>query len=401
MAPDFVHAGVLRAIPAVPGWDQSLQFLADPYRFIGRECRRLGSDVVLARLMLQPTLCLSGPQAADLFDDRSRVCRADAALQGLEPLRRHPFNLATRGPAPTAFLLRYARAEWERLSPRWRGRPRLVLYEAAQEWLVRTGCRWAGLPLAEEEVPARTRLLVELFDPAATGLVAQWRAQRARWAAEGWLGRLVQRQRAGEAVFPPGTPAAVACELTDAAGERLPARMAAAELLAVLRPIVAVSVFVALAAHALHLHPAWRPALAAGRDRELDAFAQEVRRFYPAFAPATGLTCREFVWEGWHFPRGARVMLDLYGTNHDARAWPEPMEFRPERFLGAVPGLFDLRPHGGARGPELTVSLMKFALQQLAARSRYRVPAQDLRLQMDRTPALPVDRLVVENFSPA
>ena len=76
MAPDRLHVPQLRPVPVVPGLDQSLRFFADPYRFIARECHRLGSDVVLARLRLQPTLCLTGPRAAELFYDRTRFRRA-------------------------------------------------------------------------------------------------------------------------------------------------------------------------------------------------------------------------------------------------------------------------------------------------------------------------------------
>ncbi len=159
--------------------------------------------------------------------------------------------------------------------------------------------------------------------------------------------------------------------------------------------------FVVLAAHALHRHPGWRDALAGGLDDDLEAFVQEVRRFYPFFPPVAAQVCREFVWDGWHFTKGARAMLDLYGTNHDDRAWPLPHEFRPERFLGSMPGLFDFVPHGGGRAQDpLSLVLMKLAARQLAVHLRYQVPAQDLDLQMDRPPALPRDRFIVERLVP-
>lgn len=423
MAPDALHVPLIRPVPVVPGLDNSLRFLADPYRFIARECHRLGSDVVLARLMLQPTLCLTGPRAAEVFYDRARVRRAGAVpepkraslfggyavpMSGGDP---HPsrmrFIVATSGPLAAAALVTRALREWDRLLPRWCSGPRLVLYGAGQEWLARTACAWAGIPLAREEVGPRTAQLAALFDPPAGGLATHLRARLARRDAETWLARLVQDHRR-QWVFAEDSPAAAAAELVDPqGGQRLPARLAAAELLNLLRPIVAVSVFVVLAAHALHRHPGWRDSLADGEDRDLEAFVQEVRRFYPFFPAVRGHVRREFVWEGWHFPQGARVMLDLYGTNHDARAWPQPHEFRPERFFGAIPGLFDFVPHGGRaddgpRGPGegLTLALMKLALRQLALHLRYEVPAQDLDLRMDRPPALPRDRFVVERLVP-
>ena len=424
MAPDALHAPLLRPVPVVPGWDHSLRFLADPYRFISRECHRLGSEVVQARLMLQPTLCLTGPRAAQLFYDKSRFRRAGAApepvratlfskggvqsLDGAEHLLRKRFFLSACAAAPTAALVAQALEQWERLLPRWCARPRLVLYAAAQEWLTRTACAWAAVPLPESEVPLRTGQLVALFDCAASGLSAHLRSRRARREAESWLAQMVQAHRR-RPLFPAGSPAAQAAEAVDEEGRLLPERVAAVELLNLLRPIVAISVFVVLAAHALHRHPGWRDALAAGEDGDLHVFVQEVRRFYPFFPAVAAQVCRDFVWDGWQFRKGMRAMLDLYGTNHDGRAWPQPHEFHPERFYGAIPGLFDFVPHGGARaedhhrcpGEGITVALMKLAVRQLSSRLRYRVPLQDLELQMDRLPALPRERFIIEQLAPA
>lgn len=419
------HAPSRRSIPAVPGWEHSLQFLADPYRFIARECRRLGSDVVQARLLLQPTLCLTGPHAAELFQDSSRFRREGPAPEplratvfgpggvqvpdGAEHLCCKRFFMAACGPLPTAALVAQADRQWRELMPCWGNQPRLVLYQAAQEWLARSACAWAGLPLPERQVVQRTRQLATLFDGAEAGLAAHLRARRFRREAESWLAGLVRAHRCGAAPLPARSAAATAAGLTDAQGRLLPERVAAVELLNLLRPIVAVSVFVVLAAHALHQHPDWRDALRAGRERELAAFVQEVRRFYPFFPAVAARTCREFVWEGWHFPEGVRVLLDLYGTNHDARAWPQPYEFRPERFCAAIPGLFEFVPHGGGLahdphrcpGEGITVALMKLALRQLVAQVRYDVPAQDLSLELDRLPALPRDRFVIGRLVPA
>lgn len=393
MAPDALHAPVLRRVPAVPGWDHSLQFLADPYRFIGRECRRLGSDVVLARLMLQPTLCLTGPRVAELFDDGTRFRRTGVPAAGAE-------RFFDADPLPIAGLLAQALEQWDRLLPGWCSRPRIVLYAAAQDWLARTACAWAGLPLGAAEAPLRTAQLAALFDNAASGLAAHLRARRARREAESWLAGLVQSHRR-RPVFAEGSPAAVAAGFIDDQGLQLAARAAAAELLNLLRPIVAVSVFVVLAAHALHRHPGWRDALAGGLDDDLQVFVHEVQRFYPFFPPVAAQVCREFVWDGWHFAKGTRVLLDLYGTNHDDRAWPLPHEFRPERFFGAVPGLFEVLPHGAGRAQDpLSLALMKLAARQLAVHLRYQVPLQDLDLQMDRPPALPRDRFIVERLVP-
>jgi hypothetical protein len=67
---------------------------------------------------------------------------------------------------------------------------------------------------------------------------------------------------------------------TDTDGTLLDARTAAAELLNVLRPVVAVDCFIAFVAVALQQHSQWRERVAA-HQADLDTFVQEVRRHHP------------------------------------------------------------------------------------------------------------------------
>jgi fatty-acid peroxygenase len=410
-------------IPRLKGLDKSFELLADPYRFIARHCAQQGSDVFEARLMTQRTLFMSGPLAAELFYDKQRFQRAGAApeplkatlfgkgavqtLDGAEHLHRKRFFLSVTTPACTDALLQAAERTWQSLLPRWEGRDRLPLYAMAQDWLARTAWTWAGIEVTEAEAPRRRGQLVALFDSAASGVRAHLRSRRARHRAEAWLGELIENARHGRESLAPDSPALAAALLTDSQGRLLPPRVAAVELLNLVRPITAISVFVVFCAHALYAHPHWRAALRPGRDADaaLDALVQEVRRFYPFFPSVVARTCQAFTWGGLQFPAGVRAMLDLYGTNHDARAWPEPDAFRPERFMGVPPGLFNFVPQGGARaqdhhrcpGEGFTLALMKLAVTKLVA-ARYEVPPQDLGIDMQRLPALPRDRLLVSGF---
>lgn len=125
-------------------------------------------------------------------------------------------------------------------------------------------------------------------------------------------------------------------------------RVAAVEVLNVLRPTVAVAVYVAFVAVALHDHPADREHIAAGDDNIVEPFVQEVRRFHPFF-PFIGARVRaDFEWRGHRFPAGTKTLLDFYGTNHDPRLWDEPGAFRPERFVARTMDPFELIPQDGA-----------------------------------------------------
>jgi fatty-acid peroxygenase len=99
------------------------------------------------------------------------------------------------------------------------------------------------------------------------------------------------------------------------------------------------------------------------------------------------------------------VLLDLYGTNHDARRWDEPDRFEPDRFLVRPPNAFDLIPQGGGdhlenhrcAGEALTLEIMRRVVWLLAREMHYDVPRQDLRIDMSRMPAVPQSRFVMSN----
>lgn len=148
---------------------------------------------------------------------------------------------------------------------------------------------------------------------------------------------------------------------------------------------VAVSWFVAFAAHALHRWPEHRDRLGSGDPAFAEAFAHEVRRFYP-FAPFVGgLAVRDLEWRSHPVPAGTMVLLDLYGQNHLSDLWEAPYSFRPQRFLDRSAGQFDLVPQGagdaatGHRcpGEPATVALLGALVQRLARMDWVLVSGQD------------------------
>jgi fatty-acid peroxygenase len=112
---------------------------------------------------------------------------------------------------------------------------------------------------------------------------------------------------------------------------------------------------------------------------------------------------QEFEWRGLRFPEGRRVLLDVYGTNRDDRTWDRPDTFRPERFAGRQVDPFTLIPQGGGdhasghrcAGEWATVELLQGAIRALRG-LRYAVPAQDLRIRLNRIPAQPESGFRIE-----
>ena len=88
----------------------------------------------------------------------------------------------------------------------------------------------------------------------------------------------------------------------------------------------------------------------------LQAIVKETLRLYPV-SPLGGL--REFTEDctigEYHVPCGTRLVVNIWKLQRDASVWPEPLEFKPERFMGThmhvdVKGQdFELIPFGAGR----------------------------------------------------
>ncbi|GAB3204759.1 fatty-acid peroxygenase [Marinactinospora endophytica] len=397
----------------VPVLDRTLPLLAAGYAWLPDRRRATADGMVRSRLLGRHAVGLCGPEAVRFFYDERHVRRASAlpepvrgtltgngAVHTLDGAahraRKAMFLTLLADPAAVAGLVRHTTAAWDEAVPRWRERPRIVLFDEASRVLARGVCAWAGVPLTEGEVAPMARDLVALVDGFATLGPRHWRARAARGRREAQLARLVGDVRAGAASPARGSAVDVVAGHRDPDTGLLAPRTAAVELLNILRPTVAVAWFVAYAAHALHLWPRHRPRLRQDGTAYVEAFVHEVRRFYP-FAPfVAGRAVRDLSWRGEPIPAGALVLLDLYGQNHDAGLWPDPYAFDPGRFLRHPPGRDDLVPQGGGDpatghrcpGEGITVALLQALVPRLA-RLDYAVVDQDLTISLRRVPARP------------
>ena len=404
----------------MPTWENGPQLMAKGYGWLPDKRRQLGRRTVPTRLGGLPVYGIEGPDATRFLYDENHVVRSHAVpepVQGtlfgkgavhtldgeMHRVRKAMFVALLMREDGISSLVQQVTEAWDDAAGRWAGRPQIVLMEEAAEVIAGAVTRWTGVPVTDEEVPALARDLRALVDGFATGGPRHWRARRARGRREAELAQLVGDVRAGTTTVPEGCAVEVVARHRDADGEQLDPRVAAVELLNILRPTTAVSWFVAFSAHALIRRPENRKRLADGDLAFALAFAHEVRRFYP-FAPFIGGRApRAVEWDGEQIPENAMVLLDVYGQNHDADLWGDPYAFRPERFLGREIGPFDLVPQGGGDtstghrcpGEQLTVALLS-ALAVRLARLRFDVPRQDLSISLRRIPAKPASGVVLQ-----
>lgn len=409
------------SLPRARGLDSSLALLREGYAFIPNRCRALGTDLFATRLMLRPVVCMTGSEAAARFYDGHRFTRRHAlpamsfaliqdqgsvmVMDGPAHRRRKAMFLGLVGPPALARLAEVAVRHWRDAAERWSRADRVVLLDEAHRLLTAAICEWVGLPLEPAEVAARAAEFAAMID--GTGAVGprNWRGHLYRARTERWARGVIRAIRAGRRDVPEGAARAIAGH-RDLDGAPLDETVAAVELINVLRPTVANARYVVFAAMALRAAPELRATLAdVGARRR---FALELRRFYPFIPFIGGRVLEPFGFRGHDFRAGDWVLMDLYGTNRDPRLWPEPKRFDPERFRGAAPGAFALVSHGGGSaedghrcpGEGISQILLEVLAGELA-RLAYRVPDQDLALDLAHIPARPRSGFVIRAVRPA
>jgi fatty-acid peroxygenase len=411
-------------IPADPALDSTLNLMREGYEFIANRCRALDADMFVTRLMGKSFVCMRGADAAALFYDERRFERGGAiprrvvtslfgkggvqGLDGDEHAQRKGWFLSVLSPAGLAQLVDVTGAQWKLALSRWQQQDRVVLFDEVALLLTRAVCQWAGVPLAESEAAARAKDFLQMVDAFGGAGPRLWRGKLARHRCERWLARSIESVQQGRLVPDPTSALAQVAALRSPHGVRLSTGVAAVELINVLRPTVAITWYVAFAAHALLQQPHClarlrEDASAFDHNQYAHWFVQEVRRYYP-FTPFVGAKVKEsFEWSGYHFKRGQLVLLDVYGALHDAAVWEKPNHFEPERFNGWKGTAFDFIPQGGGpvlghrcAGEWVTLQLLTLAVRFLSRGMSYEVVAdQRLGFPLSRMPTKPLDGFVI------
>ncbi|MFS4457918.1 cytochrome P450 [Bdellovibrio sp. HCB2-146] len=404
----------------VTSFDSTFLFLQDPYHFVWRTCDQEKTNIFQTRIMGRKTICLTGHEAAKFFYNEPRLVRKGGMpeplvstlmgkggiqnIDGEKHKRRKKMFMLMMTPQNVKYLVDLVEFHWEKALPAWSGKKEILLYDELMPILTQSVCEWAGIPLPRSEVGKQTARLRSLFDDAGRGA----RNLRARWArrqVQNWIGDIVCRERNGFMKLPDGSPAKLIAWYQDEDGQYLSEKNAADEIINLLRPTVAVAVYMTFVAHALYEHSHYQSKIARKSDIFNTFFAQEVRRFYPFFPAVSARVQSQFEWNGYVFPEGARVLLDLHGINHDPRVWNSPQTFFPERFQLWNGDLYNFVPQGGGDhwtqhrcpGERITIELMKMASVFLATRISYTLPNQEMSIDERRLPALPKSHFVMSN----
>ncbi len=413
-----------KALPKEEGVDHTLSLLKEGYLFLANRRNTLNSKVFETRVLGKKAICLSGKEAAELFYDNKKFIRhgvvperviqtlfGKGGVQGLdgeEHTHRKKMFMSVMTKERLQQLADITGQQFAMAVDKWRSQEQVVLFEEMQLLLTKVACEWAGVPLSKDQIQKLSKDLTSLFEtPAAVG-PRNWGGRMSRNRIEKSLIELVEAIREEKVTVSADSILSIFATHRDLDNHLLDKHVVAVEILNILRPIVAVSIFVNFLALALHNYPEDRKKLETGDPAYAQMFIQEVRRFYPFF-PFTGATTKEsFTWKGYDFEEGTLTLLDLYGTNHDPDEWENPDKFLPERFKDWKESPFSFIPQGGGdfvmghrcAGEWATVEILKVCLDYLVNKLTYTMPPQDLSYSMSDIPSIPKSKIILTNVEP-
>ncbi|MER2155131.1 MAG: cytochrome P450 [Solibacillus sp.] len=409
------------SVPKEEGIDHSLNLLREGYLYILNRRQSFHSDLFETRLLGKKAVCMGGKEAADLFYDNSKFKRAGVApnrvaetlfgkkgvqtLDGDAHKHRKKMFMSIMSPDRLKKLNEIAAKQWDTALTKWQQMDDVVLYEEALEIMCRTACEWAGVPVEEKDMKKLADDLRAMFESATAIGPSHWAGRHARNRVEKWMGNLIDQVREGKLNPEEYTALYTFSWHRDLEGNLLDQEVASVEVINILRPIVAIAVYITFSALAAHHYPEERKKLQSGNEKNAQMFVQEVRRFYPFFPFAAAEVKADFTWKDYTFEKGTLTLLDLYGTNHDTNIWGNPEVFQPSRFENWDGSPFSFIPQGGGdyylghrcAGEWVTIEMMKVSLDFLVNQMTYDVPEQDLSYSKVSIPSLPKSKVMINN----
>lgn len=279
------------------------------------------------------------------------------------------------------------------------------LFDLANKVLFNAISEWSGINLDQynkEKLEKLAENQISMISGAVTSPTDHVKGISDRNESEKWAQELIEEARKHPVPGKENLALYTFANATDLEGELLPVEVAAVELLNIIRPTVALTVWIALMGHALFAKEDVYDALKADFDKLQDLFIQEMRRYYPFFPMLPAITVRDVEVDGYEIPKDSWVVLDIYGTNHDNRTIASPEQFDIERYIGKAKDIsyeeeYEMIAQGGGKfremhrcaGEWITLHTMRVFSDHLVNKYEFSVPEQDWTIPVNQFPTYP------------
>ena len=353
----------MKDMPKEEGIDHTLGLMREGYMYIHNKRNSFQSDLFETRILGQKAICMGGEQATELFYDNDKFKRAGAAPKrarqtlfgekGVQTLdgeahrhRKETFmSLMNKNQLESLSFL--TKSHWDRAFEKWETMEQVIFYEEIKQLLCRLACEWAGVPINEKSIGEITDNISSMFEAAGTIGPKHWKGRIGRNQVEKWIKDLIDDVREGKVTPPSNSALHTFASFRDMDDDLIDSEIAAVEVINILRPIVAIAIYINFIFLALHHYPDEKEKLQQSDEKYALMFIQEVRRFYPFFPFVVARVKNEFTWKGYQFEEDTLTLLDIYGTNHDPNLWNNPEIFDPNRFANWDNNPFSFIPQGG------------------------------------------------------
>lgn len=408
-------------LPQDTGPDNTVAFLNEGYLFITNRREKFKHDIFETHLLGgKKVICMAGKEAAKIFYDNDKFKREGAApnrildtlfgqdgvqtLDGTAHKHRKAMFMNFMNQDALEEIATLVEKYWMKFLAEWETKDSIIFYDEVKKVLTAAACEWVGLPSHHFNVEKLSEQLSDMYEAAEKVGMKHYKGDKARQKVETWLEELIEGVREENEVAPEQTPFYEIATHLDEEGNLLSKHAAAVEVLNLLRPITAISVYIALSVLALHRYKKETNKLLSGDKQDYKMFVQEIRRFYPFFPVAPAIVKENFVWDDYEFEQGTLVLLDLYGNNHHPDLWEEPETFNPARFEQWDGSPFDFIPQGGGdymtghrcAGEWLTIEVLQRCLHILINKMDYTLPEQNFKLRMNRMPSIPKSKIIMK-----
>lgn len=285
------------------------------------------------------------------------------------------------------------------------------LFDLARRVLFETITEWAGInldDLTEEEIDDLASYQISMISGTFTSPTDHIKGVEDRKKSEKWAQKLIKEAREHPVPGKENIALYAFAEATDLDGELLPVDVAAVELLNIIRPTLALTVWAAIMGHALFSRDDIYEALKENFEDLQDPFIQEMRRYYPFFPALPAISLQEVEVDGYVIPEDSWVVLDIYGTDHDARTIEKPEEFMIDRYIENAERIsyeeeYEMIAQGGGEfrsmhrcaGEWITLHTLRVLSDHLVNKYEFSVPEQDFEIPMDQFPTYPNSKVLL------
>ncbi len=131
-------------------------------------------------------------------------------------------------------------------------------------------------------------------------------------------------------------------------------------------------------------HPEVGQRLQAGSPEYLDAVIKESMRLRPILPDVVRKLKAPMKIAGYEIPAGVNLMPTIYLAHRNPQKYPEPEQFRPERFLGVKVDPYAWLPFGGGirrcLGMAFALTEMKIVIAETLRRARFTLDSKQIRV---------------------